>query len=126
MKENSWLQDSTSGISASIYCMKFMFSIKMQKMKIGFILNVARDCSTWLVLIIRLEIDYYFEIVADAELLLLRTLVKVTTSCQLHKWWCINLTLYENELFVHEIDKKNTKFYQNLIRHSKVIKRCAY
>ena len=46
----------------------------MQKMKTGFVLNVARDCSTWLVFIIRLEIDYYFENVADAELLLLTTL----------------------------------------------------
>lgn len=43
-------------------------------MTIGFIFNVVGDCSTWLVFIYRLEIDYYFENVADAELLLLRTL----------------------------------------------------
>ena len=46
MKENSWLRDTPSGISASIYCMKFMLSTKIQKMKTGFVLNVARDCST--------------------------------------------------------------------------------
>ena len=52
--------------------------------------------------------------------------MKVTTSCQFHKCWSINLIAYGNELFVHEFDKKVQSFIQNLISHSKVTKKCAY
>ena len=43
MKENFWLRDTPSGISAFIRCIKLMISTKIQKLTISFIINVAHD-----------------------------------------------------------------------------------
>ena len=61
--------ETLSGISASIYCMKLILSTEIEKTTTGFIIKLGQDWCMY-----RLEIDYYFENVADGELPILRRL----------------------------------------------------
>ena len=70
---------------------------------------------------------YHFENVADAEILLLRRLTcKILTSYQFHKYWSLKSDCFWKWVICAWVWKKIRKFYQNLIRYTKVTKRCTY